>query len=108
MARWCEQCANYGGDAATGPNCGILERSMMFELDDAEYPAELVERDGKPICTAFKKMPTPICWKCRCKGNQSCGHRPPQWALDSGRGCALSGWMECPCCEDAAKKEETR
>jgi hypothetical protein len=108
MARWCELCANDSGYEDKEPRCEIIVRSMMFNLGDPEYPVEWIWRDNKPMCTAFKPMPTPICWKCRCKGNQSCGHRPPQWALDSGRGCALSGWMECPCCEDKAKAEGDR
>lgn len=38
------------------------------------------------------------CVSCGCAGNEECGHPPPQWALDSGRGCALDRAGYCPCC----------
>jgi hypothetical protein len=49
----------------------------------------------------------PPCEKCGCKGNAECGHKPPQWALDKGIGCALTwcgsdGYL-CPCCIDKAR-----
>ena len=44
------------------------------------------------------------CENCGCTGNMTCGHPPPQWALDSKRGCALNTFLICPCCEDAENK----
>ena len=39
-----------------------------------------------------------VCQVCGCEGNCKCGHYPPQWALDNGRGCGLNDMLVCPCC----------
>lgn len=41
-----------------------------------------------------------VCQECGCEGNTKCGHFPPKWALDSGRGCGLDEYLICPCCTD--------
>ena len=38
------------------------------------------------------------CEVCGCEGNRSCGHAPPQWAIDDGTECALDRAGVCPCC----------
>ena len=41
-----------------------------------------------------------VCQICECQGNAKCGHNPPQWALDNGRGCGLDEYLVCPCCNE--------
>lgn len=36
--------------------CDIFSRTMLHNIKDAEYPEEWTyDKDGEPICTAFKK-----------------------------------------------------
>jgi hypothetical protein len=53
MSSHCYQCIHDNGENKT---CGILMRTMCFDLSDKEYPEEWTFDDnGKATCTAWKK-----------------------------------------------------
>lgn len=56
MAQWCARCV-LDADAEAGEGCEILSRTMVFQVGDAEYPADWRE-DGRsgPRCTAFSSI----------------------------------------------------
>ena len=37
-------------------HCDILSRSMMYGIDEKEYPEEWIWNKTKPICTAFEEV----------------------------------------------------
>ena len=52
---WCDRCRRD----ATG-RCPILGATMLFDIDDPEYPREWTfADDGAPICTAFVDRSAP-------------------------------------------------
>jgi hypothetical protein len=49
--------------------CQIWTGALVFDLDDPNYPAELVhDAEGRPTCTAFEQDPDEEVWQ---------GERPP-------------------------------
>lgn len=60
---FCDLCARdkafrdtgYEGDPELG--CQILAKTMLYSVDDPEYPKEWVEDDKGPRCTAFTTDP---------------------------------------------------
>jgi hypothetical protein len=64
IASWCGTC---GLSAAPEDliGCSITGRTMLHDVDDADYPAEWIFADGKPRCTAWiplgDPIPTPRC-----------------------------------------------
>lgn len=58
MASFCDRCQR---DAAfrngTGDSCPIIANSMVYEVGDDGYPAELIHDpyDGYPTCTAYSR-----------------------------------------------------
>ena len=51
MSRQCIGCL-FNGDDETG--CDIQLKTMVFSLDDPEYPSEWqIGTDGQPMCAAF-------------------------------------------------------
>ena len=50
MAQHCDRCVLANG-------CQILPRTMLYDVEDAQYPREWVEQEKGPICTAFKATP---------------------------------------------------
>lgn len=46
MESFCDRCVN-------GADCEIQDATMAFDVDDPEYPAEWIEDDDGPRCTAF-------------------------------------------------------
>lgn len=55
MEAWCEQCQkDTYQETPADFGCEILARTMAFDINDEEYPAEWqYSSDGQPICTAF-------------------------------------------------------
>jgi hypothetical protein len=56
--RVCAHCARYGDCGWGTLDCrkGLIDRSMLFDVDDPEYPKEWVYTEsGAPTCTAWKK-----------------------------------------------------
>lgn len=54
--RWCANCVHDNYDMVTGEgeSCEILMRTLVFDLDDSEYPEEWQREPGQaPRCTAF-------------------------------------------------------
>jgi hypothetical protein len=49
MAEFCERCSK---DSEKRP-CGILGRTMAFDVEDPQYPKEWQYQANGPICTAF-------------------------------------------------------
>lgn len=45
-AEWCAECAKVG-------TCTILAEAAERSLAAADYPRELIVRNGTPVCTAF-------------------------------------------------------
>ncbi len=55
---WCGLCVAdipfREGDCENG--CRILANTLVYDLDDPEYPDEWVyDADGNPCCTAFRE-----------------------------------------------------
>lgn len=63
MARFCDQCARHCEDKP----CEILGRTLLWSIDDEDYPKEWVQSayGGNPRCTAFipegEKLPEERC-----------------------------------------------
>ena len=54
IAEFCEQCIHekwMHTQCEGDKKCDILSRSLIYDLDDPEYPEEWIYKDGKPICT---------------------------------------------------------
>lgn len=48
---WCENCIHENDD--DNP-CAILTATMVFSIEEKEYPCEWVyDKNGTPCCTAF-------------------------------------------------------
>ena len=53
MENFCHRCTQ---DSDANP-CPIIAYSMIYNVDDPEYPHEWqYGEDGQPICTAFKPV----------------------------------------------------
>lgn len=54
MAEYCDQCKrNAAFQAGNGDSCPIAAATMVYNIDDPQYPKEwIVDNDG-PCCTAF-------------------------------------------------------
>ena len=65
MSRFCFECTrcNMEEDAA-GPPCGILGRALGYSLGDPEYPAEWIQDDHGPRCTALTTAPEEETYRC--------------------------------------------
>ena len=51
-SHFCDWCSKESG--AEGESCGILFRSLIYDIDAPEYPAEWTyDATGSPVCTAF-------------------------------------------------------
>lgn len=62
ISQWCSHCQNdkalREGCAVNWMDdferCDIIDKTMLFNVDDPEYPSEWVYgEDGQPCCTAF-------------------------------------------------------
>lgn len=58
---FCSRCrADQAFRDGTGDSCPIIAATMVFDVDDENYPAEWIYgADGKPTCTAFAALTTP-------------------------------------------------
>ena len=50
----CSNCAKYRSGEDSTTQCDILMRTMLFDIDEPEYPNKWRYIDGEPTCTAFK------------------------------------------------------
>ena len=69
---WCCKCARDNHlredtafedclDGVDGDLCEIIDRTFMYDVSDAKYPAEWqYGKDGQPCCTAFVPKGQPI------------------------------------------------
>ncbi len=62
-SQWCEKCqhdAAYRANPDHADACKIWTNAMAFDLNDDEYPMELICDDegwpGNPRCTAFEEI----------------------------------------------------
>lgn len=56
MSEFCDTCIHENAVPDKKPNCEIMTNSMCLGIDDKDYPSEWTyDKDGKPICTKFKK-----------------------------------------------------
>jgi len=56
IERWCERCVRDNPEKEE--YCDILNRTLMYNLSDPEYPTEWIEDDDmNPRCTAFEAKP---------------------------------------------------
>lgn len=69
MDQWCGKCArdktmSEGKDfdeCADDETCSIIANTMVFSVDDEEYPSEWqYGADGQPCCTAFVSVNGPL------------------------------------------------
>jgi len=53
MAYFCDQCIhdNYPDE----PLCEIIANTTVFDVDEPNYPKEWIFKNGRPLCTKFKK-----------------------------------------------------
>jgi hypothetical protein len=66
ISSWCGTCERSGGpgkpddvgEELTG--CSITGRTMLYDIEDADYPAEWILVDGNPRCTAWIPLGDPI------------------------------------------------
>lgn len=55
MSKFCDRCVYDRRDDDDG-GCNIILRTMIHDVDDAEYPKEWTRNDkGEPVCTKFAK-----------------------------------------------------
>lgn len=56
--RFCDRCkrdAAFQADPDNADGCEILARTMLFDVDEPEYPVEWIRGDdGRAKCTAFE------------------------------------------------------
>lgn len=56
MEEYCENCIHEKFLHTQDDNdkkCEILSNSLIYDLNDEEYPEEWIYKDGKPTCTAY-------------------------------------------------------
>jgi hypothetical protein len=54
MEAFCDRCTRDAAfRAGTGDSCPIAADTMVFAVTDPEYPAEWVQDERGPRCTAF-------------------------------------------------------
>ena len=60
MARFCDHCERDRAFRETGgaePGCIIAALTLIYDVDDPEYPREWVyDKNGEPTCTAFQPV----------------------------------------------------
>ena len=61
MGLFCDRCAhNDYQDDGSGKSCEIFCNTMVYDVEDTEYPEEWQETHGSmPTCTKFEKEATP-------------------------------------------------
>lgn len=53
---FCDKCLHSHPDPDKKPQCEILCYSLIFEIEDPEYPKEWIYNDaGWPVCTSWTK-----------------------------------------------------
>jgi hypothetical protein len=77
MSEHCYQCIHENpNQEANGPRCDIMTNSMIFCLNDKEYPKEWIYEYNEPTCTAWVK------WDWGRDGDptdtDNPNHRPPE------------------------------
>lgn len=53
--KYCWNCINCNPDPSGDKQCDILMRTLLFGINEPEYPKEWIYVDGKPTCTAWVK-----------------------------------------------------
>lgn len=53
MEEWCDNCLNQPESSDDG-ECEILGRTLIYGINEPEYPTEWIYKDGIPTCTAYK------------------------------------------------------
>jgi hypothetical protein len=54
---FCYQCRYYGDVIGKVPPCAIQDAALALQVDDPGYPAEWIEDEEGPRCTAFEPIP---------------------------------------------------
>ena len=55
MQHFCYKCIH--DDLENENYCHILNRTLVHEVDDEEYPKEWIyNEDGRPVCTEFERI----------------------------------------------------
>jgi hypothetical protein len=69
IAGWCGNCARDKAlregvepeECDDNQRCDIVDRTMLYKVDDPEYPSEWIyDQDGHPCCTAFVPAGDPV------------------------------------------------
>lgn len=50
-ADWCDKCHREQGNR----KCKIFTKTLIYDINDPEYPKEWIDDDDGPRCTAFEK-----------------------------------------------------
>ena len=61
MNHFCDRCskdAKYRETLDGSDGCEILANTLVFEIDDPEYPKEWIRDEKGPRCTAFEEEKT--------------------------------------------------
>ena len=56
MDKFCHRCIH---DGDFNNPCQIILKTMIFDLDDKEYPKEWVLENNQPKCIKFEKIQKP-------------------------------------------------
>lgn len=51
----CMNCIHMDPNPEGVKQCDILLRSMVYDIEEKEYPTEWVYKDGEPTCTSWQK-----------------------------------------------------
>ncbi len=58
--KFCERCSRDTFIRGGKVQCGILDKTYLYDIDDKEYPKQWThDKEGNPVCTSFKDMATP-------------------------------------------------
>jgi hypothetical protein len=58
IERWCASCQrDEGFRLGEGDSCTIVAATLVFGIDDPEYPREWIMGERGPVCTAWEPLP---------------------------------------------------
>lgn len=53
--KYCANCIHENDIPPNRKNCNIFTKTLLYDVDDDDYPKEWCYVDGKPTCTAWVK-----------------------------------------------------
>lgn len=59
MSNFCDRCVHQNPDPdpkyTKAKNCEIFGKTLAYQIMEPDYPKEWCYKNGKPVCTAWKK-----------------------------------------------------